>query len=39
MIEIYTHELGRESSQDLLLAYGADVRKSNAAITNDKEKM
>ena len=35
MIEIYTHELGGESSEDLLLAYGIDVRKNNI-ITNDK---
>jgi hypothetical protein len=42
MIEIYTHELGGESSEDLLLAYGIDVKKKkknkNAdAATNDKE--
>jgi hypothetical protein len=36
MIEIYTHELGREYSEDLLLAYGTDARKSNTTITNDK---
>src|SRR5215204_5688767 len=41
MIEIYTHELGGESSEDLLMAYGIDVKKkNNAAATttvNDKE--
>jgi integrase len=26
MVEIYTHELGHESSEDLLLAYGIDVK-------------
>jgi hypothetical protein len=36
MIEIYTHELGGESSKDLLLAYGFDLRKSNITTTNDK---
>ena len=29
MVEIYTHELGDESSQDLLLAYGVDVKNIN----------
>jgi predicted ribosome quality control (RQC) complex YloA/Tae2 family protein len=29
MVEIYTHELGGESSEDLLMAYGIDVRASN----------
>lgn len=29
MVEIYTHELGVESSEDLLMAYGIDVRASN----------
>jgi hypothetical protein len=29
MIEIYTHELAGESSEDLLLAYGIDVKKKN----------
>ena len=33
---VYTHELGGESSEDLLLAYGIDVRKSSTTITNDK---
>ena len=40
MIEIYTHELAGESSEDLLLAYGIDVKKKNAATAttiNDKE--
>jgi hypothetical protein len=43
MIEIYTHELGGESSEDLLLAYGIDVKKKKknknaaAAAANDKE--
>jgi hypothetical protein len=39
MIEIYTHELAGESSEDLLLAYGIDVKKKNAATAttiNDK---
>jgi hypothetical protein len=36
MTEIYMHELGGESSEDLLLAYGFDVRKSNTTTTNDK---
>src|SRR5215217_4624645 len=37
MIEIYTPELGGESSEDLLLAYGIGVRKkTNTIITNDK---
>lgn len=35
MIEICTHELGGESSEDLLLAYGIDVKKT--VTTNDKE--
>ena len=30
MIEIYTHDLGNESSEDLLLAYGIDVKKSSS---------
>lgn len=29
MVEIYTHELGGESSEDLLMAYGIDVRDLN----------
>jgi hypothetical protein len=29
MIEIYTHDLGTETSEDLLLAYGIDVKKSS----------
>ena len=39
MIETYTHELAGESSEDLLLAYGIDVKKRNAATAttiNDK---
>lgn len=39
MIEIYTHELAGESSEDLLLAYWIDVKKKNAATAttiNDK---
>ena len=28
MVEIYTHELGDESSEDLLLAYGIDIRNN-----------
>ena len=39
MIEIYTHELAGESSEDLLLAYGINVKKKNAATAttiNDK---
>jgi hypothetical protein len=39
MIEIYTHELAGESSEDLLLAYGIDVKNKNAATAttiNDK---
>ena len=39
MIEIYTRELAGESSEDLLLAYGIDVKKKNAATAttiNDK---
>jgi hypothetical protein len=39
MIEIYIHELAGESSEDLLLAYGIDVKKKNAATAttiNDK---
>ena len=35
MIEIYTPELGDESSADLLLAYGIDVRKSIIITTKD----
>lgn len=31
MIEIYTHDLGNESSEDLLLAYGIDVKKSSSS--------
>ena len=36
---VYTPELGGESSEDLLLAYGIDVKKKNAATAttiNDK---
>jgi integrase/recombinase XerD len=29
MVEIYTHELGGESSEDLLMACGIDIRASN----------
>jgi hypothetical protein len=42
MIEIYIHELAGESSEDLLLAYGIDVKKkkkntaNTAATINDK---
>jgi hypothetical protein len=39
MIEIYTHELGREYSEDLLLAYGIDARKSNTLLQMTKDKM
>lgn len=31
MIKIYTHDLGNESSEDLLLAYGIDVEKSSSS--------
>jgi hypothetical protein len=29
MVEVYTHELGGESSEDLLLAYGIDVKSKD----------
>jgi hypothetical protein len=35
MIEVYTHDLGNESSEDLLLAYGIDV-KDHAPGTKQK---
>lgn len=38
MTEIYMHELGGESSEDLLLAYGFDVRKSNILLQMTKGK-
>jgi len=34
MIEIYTHDLGNESSEDLLLAYGIDVRSTTTTAGN-----